>query len=52
MRALDRIGEIIDRIRYFGKTSSTDVLKTILSEGKKQTWFSLMEGYLKKTVTY
>ena len=28
-------GEIIDRIRYFGKTSSTDVLKTILSEGKK-----------------
>jgi len=28
-------GKIIDRIKYFGKTSSTDVLKKIDSEGKK-----------------
>ncbi len=28
-------GEIIDRIKYFGNTSSTDLLKKIHSEGKK-----------------
>ena len=45
-------GEVVDRIKYFGKTSSTDLLKKIHSEGKKLDLILSMGGFLQKTVSY